>query len=163
MNCPIKLPVFEAGTEVGTLEIQQTGLYYHFSCRCTPPKAAMSRLYAVNGMQVLPIGLPVPENGSFVLEKSISVHSFPWQAVTAALVGTALSPDVLPWRGEIDGVPIENAWLQKTGEGYTLCVPSAEPFPLTAELERAELVTVGGIDCLCLRLDAAGDPVHTEI
>lgn len=160
MNCPMKLPVYEAGAQRCLLSVEREGLYLHFSCRCDLSGGGMRRVYAVCGMQVEPLGLLMPQQGSFVLQAKRSVHSFPLDTIDTALIGRAPEPELLPWRGQIEGIPVETAWLRPTQEGYELYIPRDIPFPLPELSALAEPAAPGQIPCLRLLLDPEGNPVR---
>lgn len=162
MNCPMELPIYDGGQVCSSLKVEREGLYYHFSCRCELPKGQMRRVYAINGLQIVPLGLLMPDGDGYTLRETVSVRSFPMEDITTAVLGSSPEPDLLPWRGEIDGAAVERSWLRKERNGYTLCIPREEPFPLPADLSQAKPKTCGTVECLCLSLDSEGMPVHTE-
>lgn len=153
MNCPIKLPVYENGRECGTLTVEREGLYYHFDCQCSLSAGPIRRLYVISAQQIVPIGVMMPKEEGFSLQESISIRSFPLEEIHNAVVGIVPEAGVLPWRGEIDGVPVEQSWLAQSAEGTELYVPQEIPFPLPASLAQAQPVLCGGIPCLRLRLE----------
>ena len=66
-------PIERAGSAVGQAEVTRQGLYYHFICRCRLSGEVICRLAAVCGDKMENLGVPVPENGEFVLRKKIPV------------------------------------------------------------------------------------------
>ena len=58
-------------TTVGTVEVTGKGLYYRFLCRCTLTSGILSRLNVAVGDHQVDLGILVPENGEFVLDKTI--------------------------------------------------------------------------------------------
>jgi hypothetical protein len=64
-------PIERAGNTIGQAEVTRQGLYYHFTCRCRLSGEVICRLAAVCGDKVENLGVPVPENGEFVLRKKI--------------------------------------------------------------------------------------------
>ena len=63
--------VFQDGKQVGTVEVCREGLYYRFSCRCRPAGGEMMRLWMRCGDTELDLGLCVPIEGTFGMEKRI--------------------------------------------------------------------------------------------
>ena len=63
----------QAGQRIGQAEVTRQGLYYHFTCRCRLSGEVICRLAAVCGDKMENLGVPVPENGEFVLRKKIPV------------------------------------------------------------------------------------------
>jgi len=63
----------QAGQKIGQAEVTRQGLYYHFTCHCRLSGEVICRLAAVCGEKTENLGVPVPENGEFVLRKKIPV------------------------------------------------------------------------------------------
>ena len=61
------------GKEVGKVLVRRQGLYYSFSCRCTLPGDMIYRLMVTCGNIQESLGVPVPTDGRFVLEKKLPV------------------------------------------------------------------------------------------
>ncbi len=68
-----KYPIMLSSQEIGQAEVTRQGLYYHFSCRCRLSGEIICRLAAVCGDKMENLGVPVPENGYFVLQKKVPV------------------------------------------------------------------------------------------
>ena len=66
-------PIELSGREIGQAEVTRQGLYYHFSCRCRLTGEVICRLAVVCGDKMESLGVPVPENGYFVLQKKVPV------------------------------------------------------------------------------------------
>lgn len=56
---------------VGTVTVEKQGLYYHFSCRCYLSGEVMHRLVVVTDGGRTDLGVCVPMEGSFGVEKRI--------------------------------------------------------------------------------------------
>lgn len=160
MDCPITLPVYCNGQEISTLNVEKAGLYYRFTCRCSLPKGEILRIYGIDGLQIVPIGILMPHGDEFELHEQISVRSWSLPELRIAVAGFSPEEGVLPWRGEIDGVPIPSGWLRRTEDGAELLISQDEVFPLPADLDLTEPVECGGIACLRLQLDETGMPIH---
>ena len=63
--------VFLNEKAVGTVEVRQEGLYFHFTCRCCPEERDMIRLWMSCGEKEMDLGLCVPMDGAFGTEKRI--------------------------------------------------------------------------------------------
>ena len=110
----------QAGQCIGQAQVTRQGLYYHFVCRCRLSGEVICRLAAVCGDKTENLGIPVPENGGFVLRKKIPVSH---------LGEGDLRIRVLPKHTELTGnfIPIcpeepfqylsrlKNAYLQRRG------------------------------------------------
>lgn len=59
------------GQTVGKAAVSRQGLYYDFNCRCDFTGEVMYRLQVRCGDSCHTLGIPVPENGKFVLKTRI--------------------------------------------------------------------------------------------
>lgn len=59
------------GSSQGTVTVEKQGLYYHFSCRCRLSGEVMYRLVAVTEEGKVDLGVCVPMDGVFGVEKRI--------------------------------------------------------------------------------------------
>lgn len=156
MDCPIEIPVYDNDRTAGKLQIRREGLYYVFSCRMEMQSSRILRLYAINGLHVLPVSVLMPTKEGLHLEHKISVQTWPLSNVDTAICGFSPEPGFLPWRGEVEGTAV-CGWIKEDEEGFLLAVDvSRDPFPLIESLPDAEQRSLSGIECMCLRLDPAG-------
>lgn len=56
---------------IGTVTVEKQGLYYRFSCRCRLTGEIMHRLVAVTGSGRTDLGVCVPMDGCFGVEKRV--------------------------------------------------------------------------------------------
>ena len=61
------------GQSVGKVTVRRQGLYYHFSCRCRLCNDAIYRLTVSCGTACENLGIPVPKDGSFILNTKLPV------------------------------------------------------------------------------------------
>ena len=66
--------VFLGDRPVGKLQIIKQGLYYRLICRCRIPEDGIYRLFVVTGKGRENLGVVVPEDGGFVLDRKIPVR-----------------------------------------------------------------------------------------
>jgi len=57
---------------VGTAQMEKQGLYYLFSCRCSLPDEGLYRIHVVYGDKREDLGICVPMDGVFGMDKKIS-------------------------------------------------------------------------------------------
>ena len=69
--------VFQESRAVGTVQVTREGLYFRFSCRCTPGTGEMVRLWMGCGERETDLGLCVPMGDDFGTEKRIPVRRCP--------------------------------------------------------------------------------------
>ena len=76
-----------AGSEVvGQAEVIKEGLYYRFSCKCTPPNDSVHRIMVSDGINTRDLGICVPTGEWFCLVSRIPVKSLPGEKLEFALV-----------------------------------------------------------------------------
>ena len=114
-------PIMFGDENVGSAAVEQRGLYWYFRCRCCFGGQAVMRLVLRVGDREENLGIPVPDNGVFRLDKRIAVRSLPkgqWRIFA------------VPKHGALDGkfVPIspeepfgylhrlENAYFLRKGD-----------------------------------------------
>ncbi len=64
-------PILRGGEAIGQAQVEKRGLYWHFSCRCRLTGEVIHRLTVRWGDRQENLGIPVPENGEFVLTAKI--------------------------------------------------------------------------------------------
>ena len=99
---------------VGQAEVAQEGLYYRFSCQCTPPDEGIHRIIVSDGNGTADLGICVPAGEQFCLVRRIPVKYLPGEKLTFTLVSKDKKET---------GIPVRND----------------EPFPALDILNRAHL------------------------
>lgn len=79
--------IFLNDKTVGCAEVKIEGLYYLFSCSCTPPDREIYRVSVTDGRKRLDLGIVVPEGGAFALKKKIPCKYFSGDRFSFTLVG----------------------------------------------------------------------------
>lgn len=59
--------IFRNDVPVGKAEVKKEGLYYRFTCSCTPPEAGIYRISVSDGNTVRDLGICVPTGAKFTL------------------------------------------------------------------------------------------------
>ena len=62
---------FEAAP-IGTARMEKQGLYYRFVCRCRLPEEGLYRIHVILGDKREDLGICVPVDGAFGMDKMIS-------------------------------------------------------------------------------------------
>lgn len=65
--------VYLLDRSVGTVAVEKQGLYYRFTCRCTPGKEIHRLLLRIGGKEI-DLGLCVPMGAGFGTEKRIPIR-----------------------------------------------------------------------------------------
>lgn len=67
----MQYPITQGGEEIGVAYMHVQGLYYLIRCRCMFGGTGFHRVMLSNGQKEWDLGICVPENGGFQLEKRI--------------------------------------------------------------------------------------------
>lgn len=125
------IDIYMGNEVVGKAVIEKDGLYYHIVCRCRLSGEVIYRLIAdCNGNQV-DLGICVPYDNSFGLEKRIPVKKLGIGEI------------------RIKAVPKH----EKTGDSFIPLRPE-EPFSYLSQLERAYLAVQGGVTGVVIKPDS---------
>ena len=74
------------GTQVvGKAQVSKEGLYYRFSCQCTPPDGSIHRISVSDGNNTKDLGICVPEGEMFCLVSRVPVKYLPGDKLTFTL------------------------------------------------------------------------------
>ncbi len=68
--------IYMGNTQMGTANVTRQGLYYSFLCRCALSGDVVCRVTVTCGGQTHNLGIPVPEDGAFVLRTRLPVKQF---------------------------------------------------------------------------------------
>lgn len=115
------------GQTVGSVTVSKEGLYYRFSCRCKPRKTALYKLTVFCDGRTTDIGICVPQENGFGLDKQIPVKR----------VGEGDMKFQLMPRG------------QSISKRKVPLIPGA-PFAYISELEHSHLILNNGNYEICL-------------
>lgn len=123
MQYPI---VFENRT-VGQVEVSKKGLYYHFTCQCTPPDSKIYRIVISSENAEQSLGICVPEGKNFGLSKRLPVKSIKDGE----------------WEFYLRPKDAVNSLVSAVSE--------EEPFPLLDKLENSSLAVKNGVPFISIR------------
>ena len=71
---------------VGRAEVAKEGLYYRFSCSCTPPDSGIHRISVGDGSNIRDLGICVPTGTAFTLVSRVPIKYLPGDKLTFTLV-----------------------------------------------------------------------------
>jgi len=106
---------------IGQAKVEKQGLYYRFTCRCAPDGEGMHRLTVRCGGREVSLGILVPMDGMFGVDKSVPRKSLGEGTPEFFLPGT-----------------------QKKPQGKFVAVYPEEPFSYIHRLEGAFLARQAG-------------------
>ena len=142
------------GAPVGKAQMEKQGLYYAFSCRCQLPDAGLYRIHVICGDHREDLGICVPMDGVFGMDKKLPVRQVGVQSPAFELVPKDWKPPVVPVdepviqaeEEEPEVLPVEEAPLEPEMEemiqtdfcGKTFIpVTEEEPFDHLDKLDEA--------------------------
>ncbi len=111
------------GTQpVGQVVVKKAGLYYEFDCQCQLSGEIIFRLTVTCGGKTEALGIPVPQNGAFVLKTRIPAKRLGQGNPVFQLVPrhSPLPADFVPLRPEEPFrylTRLQDAFLIKTAQG----------------------------------------------
>ena len=146
------------GATIGTASKEKQGLYYRFCCRCSLPDKSLYRIYAVCEQGMEDLGICIPIDGLFGMDKKIPVKRLgegklrfellpkDWKpqevvAQQAAATEEKKEEDVPLSEVEISiSEPEEESLPDESEEGIFIPVSEEEPFEYLDKLENAVMV-----------------------
>ena len=144
------MEIYEDGKIVGSLQLQERGLYILVQCQCEPCEK-IRRVYLAYPYSAKYLGIA---NRQGFFQTQIPKKQFPDQFY--AVSSTAEKNQWLPWRGEIDGILIESALICES----EIAMPLNEAMKFPAwELGETE---VNKTKMALLPLSADGEPLPRE-
>ena len=155
----MEMPVYEGNSAIGSLYMEEAGLYYDISCRIEEERAALRRVYAVSGMQTAYLGIPDEEG---TLKKKLPKKHMP-NGVEHGVCMKEPKGDWSPWRGEIDGILIAEALLRQREDGFLLALSPEEAFKFPAWANDLEMIEIFQKTHAAMRLDQEGKPLIAQI
>ena len=132
------------GSVVGSVRVEKQGLYHCFHCRCALPDEGMYRIHAIAGDDREDLGICIPADGKFGMDKRIPSK----RLGDAALSFQLLPKDWLPAEPVAESEPSvaeevftepEPALAEETEVPESIFVPvsEGEPFQQLSLLENA--------------------------
>ena len=97
--------IYEQGRIAGSFDCEGKGLYFEFSCRMQKG-SVLRRLYALSGWDSVYVGIP-DERGELL--RRVKRKLFPCE-VSCMIASDRGRSQWSPWRGELDGIVVEDAW-----------------------------------------------------
>ena len=129
-----------AGATIGTARVERQGLYYRFSCRCHLPEEGLYRIHAGTEEAYVDLGICVPVDGMFGMDKKVPVKMFGEGKWTFFLRPN----DWIPEEPEILQESEEENEEEPLPEDHFIPVSECEPFADLDKLENAVMETRSG-------------------
>lgn len=149
--------IYEQSKIVGSFESVPQGLYYEVSCRLEQGMG-IRRLYAVNGFQSEYIGIP---DASGMLKRKIKKKLLP-NGIDSVITSQRERSSWSPWRGDLDGIAVENAEICRDGEELVLALSPTEALRFPAWVNCFTLEKIDNQSRMLIRLTSDGRPAALE-
>ena len=135
------------GAPVGTARMEKQGLYYVFSCRCRLPEEGLYRIHAINGDGREDLGICIPMDGVFGMDKKVPQKRIGEGMLTFELVPKDWKPQpvvtepepILQVEETVHPVQAEETEPPAAVEESFIPVSEEEPFEYLDKLEDAHM------------------------
>ena len=135
------------GAPVGTARMEKQGLYYVFSCRCRLPKEGLYRIHAINGAAREDLGICIPMDGVFGMDKKVPQKRIGEGTLTFELIPKDWKPQeivpepepILQVEETVQPVQAEEIAPSAAVEESFIPVSEDEPFDYLDKLEDARV------------------------
>ena len=118
------------GAPVGTARTEKQGLYYVFSCRCRLPEEGLYRIHAINGDAREDLGICIPMDGAFGMDKKVPQKRIGEGMLTFELVPKDWKPqEIIP-----EPEPVAQEIISEPEHVPQDIVPELEPAPQAEEM-----------------------------
>ena len=141
--------IYEGTKPIGTFELNEEGLYQRILCKMKAN--GLRRIYAVHGLHSQYLGIP---DASGQLSVRIAKKSF--NGMELAIASPQERSEWNPWRGEVDGVPVEFCYIKHDENGISLALPEDEAVKFPAWTEQMYREKINGTDTAIVLLDPNG-------
>ena len=115
----MEFTIFWGNEPVGVLHAAQDGLYWKFSCELEKTTELPLRIYVLNKADSEYLGIPDADGH---LTARIPARHFAAEP-DGAVASEYPRGEWTPWRGTLNGVPVEFCLLRRTEDGITAALP----------------------------------------
>lgn len=144
----MELTVYEGEKQVGTLRAEQNGLYYDIYCKIKNQREQIRRIFVGYAWRSEYLGIPDAQGN---LTVRMPRKHLP-EGITFAVATPIQRSQWLPWRGEVDGVPMTEGYIGHTENGIDLLLPPQEAVKLPAWAGKMQTETLQGREMMKLSL-----------
>ena len=150
--------IYENGLPVGTCEMRREGLYRIFHCKIGKKGEQPRRIYVLSGYGSEYLGVADRDG-----ELTARLPEKRLQNGADGFVATTAPKGVWqPWRGELDGVGVESAFLRQRDDGFDVALPPEQAVRFPEWVEQFQRELLFGAEYALLPLNADGQPPLTE-
>lgn len=148
----MELAITEHGERIGSLTMEQDGLFWKFLCHVDSDREQLRRIFVLHQWNAEYLGIP-DERG--MLETKIPRSHLP-NGVEAALAVRHPRGQWLPWCGTLEGVTVPEAFFRNDGGTIELALPPQEALKFPAWAEDMTTQEVYGMQTAVLELTHDG-------
>lgn len=144
----MELSVYKGERQVGTLRCEPDGLYYDISCELAQNGKTIRRVFVGYGWKSEYLGIP---DAAGKLTARLPKNRLP-DGLAFAVASEAPRGKWVPWRGEVDRVPITEGFVSPSEKGIDLLLPPQEAVKLPAWVDQMQEEAAFGREWLRLSL-----------
>ena len=144
----MELAITEHGERIGSLTMEQDGLFWKFVCSIGSEREQLRRIFVLQEWNVEYLGIP-DEKGT--LEARIPRSHLP-DGAEAALAVRHPRGSWLPWCGLLEGISVAEAFFRKDGTTIELALLPQEALKFPAWAEDMKTQEVYGMQTAVLKL-----------
>ena len=148
----MELAITEHGERIGSLTMEQDGLFWKFVCSIGSNREQLRRIFVLHQWSVEYLGIP-DEKG--MLEARIPRSHLP-NGAEAALAVRHPRGSWLPWCGVLEGIAVAEAFFRKDVGTIELALPPQEALKFPAWAENMTTQEVYGMQTAVLTLTHDG-------
>ena len=148
----MELAITERGERIGSLTMEQDGLFWKFICKIASDREQLRRIFVLHQWNAEYLGIP-DEKGT--LEARIPRSHLPHGAEAALAVRHPRGP-WLPWCGTLEGVSVNEAFFRNDSGTIKLALPQQEALKFPAWVEDMTTQEVYGMQTAALKLTQDG-------
>lgn len=150
--------VYERGDPIGRMTAEREGLFWRFHCNVPQKGELVRRIYVLSLWRAEYLGIPAADGS---LTGRIAAKHLP-SGVTGAVASGIGRGQWLPWRGEVEGVAVEDGCLLREDGGMLLALPPEQAARFPIWLGQMEARTVLDREMLLLPMDVEGRVIWKE-
>lgn len=154
----MKFTIFWGDAPVGTLLAARDGLYWNFSCELEKKTELPLRVYVLTKTAAEYLGIPDAEGH---LTVRIPARHFAAEP-DGAVASERPRGEWTPWRGILNGVPVEFCLLRCAADGITAALPPEEAQKFQQAPDSLPQITIFGEQWASLPVDPDGGPPSIE-
>ena len=148
----MEVTIFEGTERIGSLTAEEDGLFWDFSCKINQDTERIRRIFVLSLFESHYLGIP---DGSGSLTVKVPKKHLP-NGIDGAVATAFPRGDWKPWRGMLDGVAVDTAYLRHGADTIALALLPEEAVKFPAWAREFKTENVHGVEMATFALDADG-------